>query len=521
MTTLGRGSAGGTMKAHLVLLALIAGCRSEETSLDAGDGTLPTFSTPTFSAQPQVIQSGTPSLLSWKVQGATSFAIAGVGYFTGTSTTVAPLFTTQYQLIASNPSGTTTLSTTVKVLNDALNGPVISSFTIDPPIVAPGASATLSWNVTRATAIVISGVGPVTGNSVTVTPVGTTPYVLFANNDVFTNNAAVVAWEEPTTELATLREISDAVSPARLEQLVRETSGALPVTLGDRQMVRISERFTPEGRARFREYFTRFFTDLGLSVTSIDYPTNLASRTMEASGHNLEVILPGRSTDTVVVITHYDSSGDASDPANPGADDNMTGMAQIFEAARILRSYQGRLHKTVRFVAADYEELNWVGGLGLEGATQYAYWLSEVARQQGFKIVAAIDPEQSGWNCGTAGLCAPEVGGRDFNVAACNVGLGPSDFPTFDFLALETQLRDLTVQLQPSLNLVRACNGNVSDHYPFAQIHVPAVMYHEAGNNPFRDKSGDTADTLDFVYLGKIAKVGIPFIAQVVGIAPP
>ena len=94
------------------------------------------------------------------------------------------------------------------------------------------------------------------------------------------------------------------------------------------------------------------------------------------------------------------------------------------------------------------------------------------------------------------------------------MGVAGPDWPVFDFLALENQLRELTAQLQPSLNMVRQCNGNVSDHFPFAQIHIPAMMYLEAGNNPFRDEGGDTVGSLDLVYFDKIARVGIPFIAE-------
>lgn len=500
-----------------LLAAFLAGCHAgtgPEAVPDAG-------LQPSFTADPKTIASGERSTLSWNVPGATSFEIPGVGYFTGSSASVEPFTTTTYQLNAIGPAGKISLSVTVTVNASASSGPVISSFTVDPPIVTPGASATLSWQVTGATSISILGVGVVTGNHVAVTPSGTTPYVLIADHDGFTATATVVAWEEPATDPATLLAISNAVSSDHLQQLIRETSGASPVVI-DGQTVSITERFTPEGKERFRKYFTSYFAGLGLPVTSIDYPANARRRTTEATGHNLEAMLPGRSKDTVVVITHYDSNAKpGTETSNPAADDNMSGMAQIFEAARILQGYQGRLLKTVRFVAADFEELNWIGGTGVEGATQYAYHLSELSTQQGFKIVAAIDPEESAWNCGAAGLCPPQVGGRDFAVTACDVGVTAPDFPTFDFLALENQLRALTALLQPSLNPVRQCDGNVSDHFPFAQIHVPAIMYLEVGNNPFKDEGGDTIDTLDFVYFDKIARVGIPFIAAVVGIAPP
>jgi hypothetical protein len=61
--------------------------------------------------------------------------------------------------------------------------PNIASFTASPSTVASGASATLSWNVTGASYLIISPrVGAVRGASVSLKPTQTTTYTLYATN---------------------------------------------------------------------------------------------------------------------------------------------------------------------------------------------------------------------------------------------------------------------------------------------------------------------------------------------------
>ncbi len=61
--------------------------------------------------------------------------------------------------------------------------PSIASFTATPTTVSSGASATLSWDVSNASYVIISPqVGAVRGTSVTVQPTQTTTYTLYATN---------------------------------------------------------------------------------------------------------------------------------------------------------------------------------------------------------------------------------------------------------------------------------------------------------------------------------------------------
>ena len=68
--------------------------------------------------------------------------------------------------------------------------PVISSFTASSSTVSPGTPATLNWSSTG-TYFLISPIGPVRGNQVTVSPTQTTTYTLYATNPFGRTTATV------------------------------------------------------------------------------------------------------------------------------------------------------------------------------------------------------------------------------------------------------------------------------------------------------------------------------------------
>jgi len=72
------------------------------------------------------------------------------------------------------------------------SSPAISSFTASPGTVSAGTPVTLSWSVTNAIYNIISPlVGPVRGNSVTVTPSATTTFTLYSTNQYGRTTAKV------------------------------------------------------------------------------------------------------------------------------------------------------------------------------------------------------------------------------------------------------------------------------------------------------------------------------------------
>jgi Zn-dependent M28 family amino/carboxypeptidase len=286
--------------------------------------------------------------------------------------------------------------------------------------------------------------------------------------------------------------IYQSVDQSRLQQLLKDMTGVNPVTAGG-STFSLTDRYLPASKANYRKYWTAYFQGLGMQVKEMAFDT---SSNLETQGHDLEAVLPGKSADSIVIIVHYDSIGPHG-ADNPGVDDDMTGMAMAMETARILSQYKGRLHYTVRFVAADYEEWG-----GLEGARYYAQQIQTQSQQQGFKLVAAIDDEQSGWKEGDSVFDVYDCGGAT------------------DSSALGKQLID-TAAAYGKLGTTEGCMGENSDHYAMWEIGVPAVVFSEHdpfNNGHFDHEGGDTYDKIDQDYYFQIAQVGVTFAAKTVGI---
>jgi len=293
---------------------------------------------------------------------------------------------------------------------------------------------------------------------------------------------------------------------ARLVTTLRELSGDLPVTVGGDTFA-INERYSDTGREHFRRYWRAAFEGMGLAVRAIDYQDPSSAR----PGNDLEAVLPGKSPDSVVVIVHYDSIGPfGHETENPGTDDDMTGMAIMIETARLLLPYQGRLEHTVRFVAADEEELG-----GLAGARAYATQILAEAGAGGFALVAAVDDEQTGWNCMKENACGPVATWPSFDVFSCG--------DQYDFPAIGDHL-EATVHAYATIGVERGCIGANSDHYAMWEIGVPSVVFTEHnpfGNPHFDQNGGDTFDKIDVDYFAAIARPAITFQAELIGIGEP
>jgi hypothetical protein len=291
-------------------------------------------------------------------------------------------------------------------------------------------------------------------------------------------------------------------------QLLQQMSGATPVTVGSASFS-ISERFDDAGRAHFRAFWTQYMAQLGLTVTPLHYAATSTSRELD----DLEAVLPGPSPDSVIVIVHYDSMGPpGQETTNPGADDDMTGMAIQLESARLFVEHKAELGYTVRFVAADAEELGY-----LAGARAYAAQIAAESKAKGFKLIAAVDDEQSGWSCNADGQCSDAVWPA-FDVYTC--GTSNDGTRHYDYQALGDQMAAITAKYS-QMQVVRGCMGENSDHFAMWEIGVPAVVYSEhdpLNNDHFDQNGGDTFARIATDYLVSIARPAITFQAALVGI---
>jgi Peptidase family M28 len=329
----------------------------------------------------------------------------------------------------------------------------------------------------------------------------------FPNAERDRNPPGVVAIQDAG---ATYQAIFNQVDKGSLLGFLQDMAGVRPVTAGGRTFA-ITDRYLPQSKANFRAYWAQYFRSLGMTVNEMAYPTQ--HRIGELMGHNLEAVLPGQTQDSVIVIVHYDSIGPVGqEAANPGVDDDMTGMAIMLETARLLSQVPNR-HYTVRFVAADYEEQN---NPGLEGARRYAQYIKNLAQTQNFKLVAAVDNEQSGWECSQDGRCGDASRGDVFDVYNCS-GRGDFNYPKLGDALEATAVKYSTLKVH------RGCLGANSDHYAMWEIGVPAVVYseHSPFNNPHFDrKGGDTYNKIDQEYFFRIAQIGVTFAAELVELAP-
>ncbi|HET9622945.1 MAG TPA: M20/M25/M40 family metallo-hydrolase [Kofleriaceae bacterium] len=304
----------------------------------------------------------------------------------------------------------------------------------------------------------------------------------------------------------TLQQIFHEVDGGRIVQVLRELAGVDPVALGG-QTVTLGQRFDSDGRKRFRAYFSQTMRGLGMEINEMQYQAARHPR----PGNNVEAILRGASPDSFIVIVHYDSIGPRNhETENPGVDDDMSGMAILFETARLFAAHRAQLPLTVRFVASDEEELG-----GLAGARNYAAYIKALSQREGFALVGAIDDEQTGWNCSRDNLCGDNTF-PSFDIFSCGSGAGHS----FDFAPLGDQFEALVHTFSP-LNVTRGCLGQQSDHFAMWEIGVPAVVYSE--HNPFANphfdrEGGDTFETIDTDYLVAIARPAITFQAALVGL---
>ena len=316
------------------------------------------------------------------------------------------------------------------------------------------------------------------------------------------------AGEAPALAADPLKEIFDQVDGARLTQVMQELSGVVPVTVNGAS-IRLGERFSATGRQKFRDYWMQTMRGLGLEINQFHYQAAGHPRT----GDNVEAVLRGPSPNSLIVIVHYDSIGPrGQETSNPGADDDMSGMSIQLETARLFVAHRAQLGLTVRFVASDEEELG-----GLAGARNYAQHIKTLSQTEGFQLVAAIDDEQSGWNCSRDGLCGDNLFPA-FDIFSCGSGGGR----TFNFQALGDQFASIVATYSP-LRVKRGCIGASSDHFAMWEIGVPAVVYseHNPFANPHFDRNGgDTFARIDMAYLTSIARPGIAFQAMLAGVRP-
>jgi hypothetical protein len=174
-----------------------------------------------FASNPPSINSGQASQLSWKVLGATSVSISGIGSVAAQgSTSVSPTQTTTYQLKATGSGGSQNATATV-VVNGTGNATQISGCAATPSSISAGQSSTISYQTQNATAVTVTptvgGSIPISG-SFPVTPTQTTTYTITASGQSGQSASCAVTVNVGTTPgtgpMITTFTANPAVSPS-------------------------------------------------------------------------------------------------------------------------------------------------------------------------------------------------------------------------------------------------------------------------------------------------------------------
>ncbi len=206
-----------------------------------------------FTATPQTVGAGEPSVLMWSTSNAAHVIIEpGIGMQAARgSLEVRPMTTTAYRLTAVGLDGSSATAQ-VQVVVASGNQPRILSFTATPQSVTPGLPVTLAWEVTNADSVTIDnqvGLQPVTG-SVTVMPAQTTSYTLTAVGPGGNVSASVSVTVVPTGDPVVVRYVAtpDTVPPGGRAVLDWEVDNATRVTisgLAGNQMTKGTAEVTP------------------------------------------------------------------------------------------------------------------------------------------------------------------------------------------------------------------------------------------------------------------------------------
>jgi hypothetical protein len=240
-----------------------------------------------------------------------------------------------------------------------------------------------------------------------------------------------------------------------------------------------------------------------------------------------------RPNDVVVITAHIDSR--VSDPMNPnafepGANDDGSGSAAVFEAARVLSRH--RFPGTIVYSLDSGEEQ------GLYGARVIAAY----AKAQGWNVIADLNNDIIGNSCGSDGVCdstharvlseGPRSQGEVELMAATHSLGGENDSPSRNISRFLDSLADrLRIDLDVQQIWRTDRFGRGGDHIEFLKLGFPAARISVAVENynwqhqDVRVENGvhygDTIDHVDFAYLAKMTKLNVGALAAIASAPPP
>ncbi len=242
------------------------------------------------------------------------------------------------------------------------------------------------------------------------------------------------------------------------------------------------------------------FESLGCQITRIDsfqthtvVPVNNVNYDTITWQYNVSAIMPGIvNPDQIVIIGgHYDCFT-TNDPMTvaPGADDNGSAVAAIFELARVFNEMGYQPNKTIHFVALGAEELMYYSSQS--GAGDYA----ERCAQNNDNVLLYVnndmianEPENENW--------IVDVMVHDLEVWTTLLSIDLAD----EYTSLETNLLDT--------------GPYGADDLPFWEAGFNTVYFMEHNFSPYYHTEGDIVDHCNMEYCSEITMLDLALLLSV------
>jgi Peptidase family M28 len=307
-------------------------------------------------------------------------------------------------------------------------------------------------------------------------------------------------------KLAESHETCYGVMPLSNEQVVfdqPEVSARAPVAFVQSLVNKVAQSSFKSDLTKLVSFQTRNSTSTGFAeaatwarqqLKAMGYQTRLQSVAVEnGSSRNIIADQAGKGSaatrKVVIVSAHLDSINLKGGPLSnaPGADDNGSGSAGLLEMARALKGHRGL--DDLRFILFGGEEQ------GLFGSKRYVASLSAAERS---RIKAVLNMDMIGsFNSDKRSVLLE--GAPLSQALISNFSQAAS---TYTQLSVETSL-----------------NPFASDHVPFINAQIPAVLTIEGADNTNDNihSAKDTLDRIDYQIAQEILRMNVAFVAAELG----
>jgi leucyl aminopeptidase len=259
-------------------------------------------------------------------------------------------------------------------------------------------------------------------------------------------------------------EILNEANPSRWINWIKALSGAEPIQTqnGEEKILTRSSLvlFEPDRSPSAFDYLKDELTSMGfeegkeIQIHTYNFPFD--DRYPERNWKNIILTFPGHDpqfeNERILFIAHMDSTSEQELLLAPGADDNASGTAGLLEAASIFRHYQFR--RTIHLVWFSGEEKFRIGSKSF--VQDYADWIPDIVGVVNMDMIAYDGDKDRCFEVHAGTLPgSQEIG----NCVGSVIDAYDLDL-TYDFIDDSTAYR-------------------LSDHFPFWQQDVPAIMLFE------------------------------------------